>query len=54
MQFYATIYFHNDDARTLSWMSGTRDFSAPFAKFVDVLPAYQFYTEPHPDFHCIF
>src|SRR3954465_10436310 len=49
MQLYVTVYFYNDDARTMRWMSGTAVCSAPFAKFAEIIP-YQFYTEPHPDF----
>ena len=49
MQFYATVYFMNDDARTMRWMSGTAVCSAPFSKFAEIIP-YQFYTVPHPDF----
>ena len=49
MQFYATVYFMNDDARTMRWMSGTAVCSAPFSKFSEIIP-YQFFVEPHPDF----
>ena len=49
MQFYATVYFVNDVARTMRWMSGMAVCSAPFAKFSEIIP-YQFFTEPHPDF----
>src|SRR3954467_8018212 len=49
MQYYATVFFMNDDARTMRWMSGTAVCSAPFAKFAEIIP-YQFYTELHPDF----
>src|SRR4051812_11096172 len=49
MQFYATVYFMNDDARTMRWMSGTSVCSAPFSKFSEIIP-YQFFVEPYPDF----
>src|SRR3954467_3015763 len=49
MQFYATVFFMNDDARTMRWMSGTAVYSAPFAKFAEIIP-YQFFGEHHPDF----
>src|SRR4051812_10631561 len=47
MQFYATVYFRNDDARTMRWMSGTAVYSASFSKFSEIIP-YQFFAEPHP------
>ena len=53
MQFYATVFFMNDDARTMRWMSGTAICSAPFAKFAEIIP-YQFYTQPHTDFERVF
>lgn len=49
MQFYATVFFERDDERSLTWMSGTRMFSAPFRKFSEIIP-YQFYSLEHPDF----
>ena len=49
MQFYATVYFMNDDARTMRWMSGTAVCSAPFSKFSEIIP-YLFFVEPHPYF----
>jgi hypothetical protein len=49
MQFYDTVYFMNDDARTIHWMSGTTVCYASFSKFSEIIP-YQFFAEPHPDF----
>ena len=44
MQFFATLYFSNDSARTLTWMSGTHQCSAPMAKFSEIIP-YPFMDE---------
>src|SRR4051812_43049655 len=49
MQFYAAVYFHNDDERTMTWMSDTSECSSPFRKFFAIIP-YQFFTEAHPDY----
>ena len=49
MQFFATVYFHNDVARTMTWMSGTYECEAPMAKFSSIIP-YQFFAEEHADY----
>ena len=49
MQFFATVYFVQDEARTMWWMSSTAVCSSPISKFSEILP-YQFFAEPHPDF----
>ena len=36
MQFFATLYFSNDSARTLTWMSGRYQCSYPMAKFFKI------------------
>lgn len=42
MQFFAMVYFENDDECTLRWMSGTRECSASMAQFSKIIP-YQFF-----------
>lgn len=49
MQFYATVYFHNNDERTMTWMSSTSEGTTPFRKFTEIIP-YEFFTEAHPDY----
>jgi hypothetical protein len=49
MQFFATVYFENDTARTLVWMSGTHQCHASMAKFAEILP-YQFFEEENEEF----
>ena len=49
MQFFATVYFHSDEARTMTWMSGTYECEASMAKFSDIIP-YRFFAEEHPEY----
>ena len=49
MQFYATVFFERDYEHSLTCMSGTSKYTAPFRKFSEIIP-YQFYSEVHPDF----
>jgi hypothetical protein len=36
-QFHATVFFHSDAARTITWMSGKDQYSASFDDFGDAL-----------------
>lgn len=36
-QFYATVFFVEDKAKTLKWMTGNDMFSAPFIDFVKAM-----------------
>ena len=36
-EFYATVYFHPDEANTMTWMSATKKCSATLAEFVALL-----------------
>ena len=36
-EFYATVYFHPDEAHTITWMSATTVCSATLGEFVTLL-----------------
>jgi hypothetical protein len=36
-KFHATVFFHSDLARTITWMTGKEQFSATFDDFCDAL-----------------
>ena len=36
-QVHCTVFFHNDPARTITWMAGIHKVSATFAEFCDAL-----------------
>jgi hypothetical protein len=36
-QFFCTVYFHNDEDRTFTWMSGTEKFTSNFQAFCEAL-----------------
>jgi hypothetical protein len=36
-RFHATVFFHSDPARTITWMTGKDNFSATFDDFCDAL-----------------
>ena len=44
MQFFATVFFSNDSASTLTWISGTHQCSASMVKFSEIIP-YPFIDE---------
>lgn len=49
MQFNATVWFGNDDARTLYWMLGNRQCHAPMSAFGSII-GYNFFMQPNKDF----